>query len=470
MKKITALIAALMLTGCAADMTYADYERPVQAASTLSPTGDVYVAHQAVYEDAGTPDRCLETVSSDDGICTISKMEHYYDVHIDYEHSDSAQAGRAYAQAMKKIYPDISEMIEPYLYENIMIAFPGVKEYAPVEKRIFTLADSLRDDQKEELFAFAEEISDGVRGYVQDGIISYEEAVTFNLIPEALRESACSALTLWGSKTATGDMIATRFLDWNLGSDYQMCKIHAVIHADKGERSYTAISFLGFESVISGVNNDGVFGAILDVGSNDEIYSCEDRKCYTWELRYALEEFDTAKEVGQYMVDNSADFTWSHHIYLADGRETYCAEDAVAQLQKSGKGFSVLRDCDTPLMDGVHWDNPDSLCVVNSFAAKGNQDGFSSSGGGQHNIVRFNKYNEWVGSRDTFTPAQLKSVLTSEQVNLGSKEGGPQVNCVRIKGTSQIIMVDYHTGNIQVAFTPAEGPTDDVIFTDVGHY
>ncbi|MBQ4363888.1 MAG: hypothetical protein II782_07790 [Oscillospiraceae bacterium] len=467
MKKITALMAALMLTGCTANMTYKDFEKPAQPESTLSSTEDVYVEKLAVYEDAGIPDKCLETVSSDDGICTISKMEHYYDVHIDYEHSDPAQAGRAYAQAVMKIYPDISEMIEPYLYENIMIAFPAVKDYAPVEKRIFTLAESLHDDQKEELFAFAEEISGGVRGYEQDGKISYEEAVTFSLIPEALRESACSALTLWGSKTATGDMIATRFLDWNLGSDYQMCKIHAIIHADKGERSYTAISFLGLGSIISGVNNDGVFAAILDVGSYDQTYSCEDRKCYTWELRYALEEYDTAKEVGQYMVDNSADFTWSHHIYLADGKETYCAEDAAAQLQKSGKGFSVLRDSDTPLMDAIHWDNPDSLCVVNSFAAKGNQDGFSTI---QHNTVRFNKYNEWVGSRDTFTAAQLKSVLTSEQVNLGSKENEPQVNCIRNRGTSQIIMVDYHTGNIQVAFTPAEGPSDDVVFTDIGHY
>jgi hypothetical protein len=246
-----------------------------------------------------------------------------------------------------------------------------------------------------------------------------------------------------------------------------MCKIHAIIHADKGERSYTAISFLGFGSIISGVNNDGVFAAILDVGSYDQTYSCEDKKCYTWELRYALEEYDTAKEVGQYMVDNSADFTWSHHIYLADGKETCCAEDATTQLQRSGKGFSVLRDCDTPLLDCIHWDNPDSLCVVNSFAAKGNQDGFSTI---QHNIVRFNKYNEWVGSRDTFTPGQLKSVLTSEQVNLGMKEAEPQVNCIRNRGTSQIIMVDYHTGNIQVAFTPAEGPSDDVVFTDVGHY
>ena len=76
MKKTTALMAALMLTGCAADMTYADFERPAQPASTLSSTGDVYVEKQAVYDDAGTPDKCLETVSSDDGICTISRMEH----------------------------------------------------------------------------------------------------------------------------------------------------------------------------------------------------------------------------------------------------------------------------------------------------------------------------------------------------------------------------------------------------------
>ena len=206
---------------------------------------------------------------------------------------------------------------------------------------------------------------------------------------------------------------------------------------------------------------------ILDVSSGSEEYIFKDKKCYTYELRYALEEYDTAREIGEFMVDSSADFTYSHNIYLADGKETFCAEDATAQLRDSGNGFSMLRDSDTPLMERLHWDSPDSLCVVNSFASKGNFDEFD---GHTNNYVRFFKYNEWISARDKFSVGQLKSALSQEFVNQGNKDGEASVDNVRSKGTSQIIIIDYHTGNMQVCFTSHEGPSDDVIFTDVGNY
>lgn len=468
-KKIIAVAVAFMFSGCSAAATYDGFEEPAQTVPAITQSSDTYRSELSEYADDGIPDKCLETVTSDDGICTISKMEHYYDVTIDYENSTPAGAGRAYAQAVRKIFPNYDEIVEPYIYENIIIAFPALKDdYGPVEKRVTTLAASIREDSREELYAMAEEMSGGYHGFAEDGRMSYEEALAASLIPEAMRGTACSALSLWGQKTESGDMIAARLLDWNLGSNYQMCAIHAVLHAKKGERSYTGIGFLGLGSLISGINDNGVFGAILDLGSGDNIpYEYENKRCYTYELRYALEEFDTAKEIGQYMVDNSGAFTWSHHIYLADGKETYCAEDAVAGLQRRGEGYSVLRDNNTPLMSSLHWDSPDSLCVVNAFASEGNLDLWTS---GANNYVRFFKYNDWVSSTDKFTVGSLKSTLTQERVNLGSNDDEAQVNNVHNTGTSQMIIVDYHTGNVQVAFTPATGPVDDPVFTDIGHF
>ena len=245
-----------------------------------------------------------------------------------------------------------------------------------------------------------------------------------------------------------------------------MCEAHSIIHAKKGDRSYTGISFLGFESIVSAINDDGVFAAILDVGTIRENYIYENRKCYTYDLRYALEEFSSAKEVGDFMVSNSANYTWSHNLIISDANSSYCAEDAVSQLQEKGMGYSILRDNKTPLLKGLTWDNPDSLCVVNSFATEGNQDFLYQDG----NAVRWNKYNEWVGSKDKFTVGELKTVLTQEKVNQGEAKGEANVVNVRNTGTAQLIIVDYHTGKIQVAFTPVTGPTDDVLFTDVGYY
>ena len=474
--KITTLalsvILATALTSCGKMETYEDFTFPESVESNLSEVSNTYVEKPAEYGEEGTSDKILATFSSADGACVVNKMEHYYDVTLDFENHTPEEVGKAYAEEVMEAYPEIHEVMEPYIYENIYWGFPAlVDDFDPVWDRVSYLAKTVEDDPKlsdywKELDAYAEAISGGVHGYAEDGHISYEEAVTFSFIPEALRGTACSALSLWGDKTETGDRITVRLLDWNLGTEYQMCKVHSVIHVKKGERSYTGISFFGFESIVSAVNDDGVFAGILDVGSQNETYIYENRRCYTYDLRYALEEFDTAKEVGDFMVGNSANYTWSHNLIISDENSSYCAEDAVSQLQENGKGYSVLRDNETPLLSGLTWDNPDSLCVVNSFAAKGNQDYLYQDG----DAVRWNKYNEWVGAEDKFTVGELKTTLTQEKVNQGQKKDEAYVVNVRNTGTAQMIIVDYHTGKVQVAFTPDSGPSDDVLFTDIGSY
>ena len=104
--------------------------------------------------------------------------------------------------------------------------------------------------------------------------------------------------------------------------------------------------------------------------------------------------------------------------------------------------------------------------MVNSFVSKGNHESLWVN----TNAVRFNKYNEWVASKDSFTLGELKTVLTQEKVNQGNDANEAKVENVRNTGTVQMIIVDYHTGRIQVAFTPETGPTDDVVFTDIGTY
>lgn len=86
------------------------------------------------------------------------------------------------------------------------------------------------------------------------------------------------------------------------------------------------------------------------------------------------------------------------------------------------------------------------------------------------NFVRFEKYNEWVAAEDAFTVGEVKTMISREKVNQGQEIGEAVVQNVRNRGTAQMIIIDYHTGNIQVSFTPETGPSDDVVFTDVGSY
>lgn len=427
--------------------------------AAIKPVDSYYTDEVKVYADEGIREEVQEVYSSADGLCVIKAMPSYYDVTLDYEKGDRKSVGKAYGTLIREELPDFIETMEPYLFENIRVAYNSTYSTEVIENRSATLLASMREEYRDEITGFAEGISNDAHGIAEDGIFSYEEAVLIQMIPDALRPTCCSALSLWGSKTVTGDRITLRNLEWNLGSGNQMGKINAITHMKNGTRSLTAISILGLLDIISGINDDGVFSAILDVGSvQNEAYIYEGKKCYTMELRYALEEFSTAMELGEFMVGESGDFTWCHNLIISDKNDSFCAEDCVSQVSEKGLGRSILRDCNTPILSGLSWDSIDSLCVVNSFASEGNQDGFTGS---PNNVIRFAKYNKWVQEKDKFSPKDVKDLITQEVVSQFDV-----VNC-HGGGSAQLILVDYHTGTVQVAFAGAEGVTDKPDFIEV---
>lgn len=447
-------MAAVLLSGCGNKAAV-----EINSLEVMKPVDSYLTKEVREYKDEGTKETSVSTLSSEDGLCVIKVMPSYYDVTLDYEKGDRASVGKAYGTLIRERMPDYIDVMEPYIYENIRMAYGGNYTEAAVETREKVLFESWRQEYREEISAFAEAISGGVHGIAEDGKLSYEEAVLAQMIPDALRPTCCSALSLWGSKTSTGDRITLRNLEWNLGSDNQMGKIHAVTHMKNGDRSLTAISALGLLDIISGINDNGVFAAILDVGSvQDEAYVCEGKKCYTMDLRFALEECSTARDLGEFMVRESGNYTWCHNLIITDSNDSFCAEDCVSQVVESGYGKSVLRDCNTPILKGLSWDSRDSLCVVNSFASEGNQDGFSGS---NSNIIRFAKYNEWVKAKDKFSPKDVKELITQETVDQYA------VQNVHSAGSAQLILIDYHTGSVQVAFSGPDGVTDKPDFIEV---
>lgn len=456
LKIITAFIVlgTMLVSGCNSTASKVAVE-----AAEMTPVDSYYTKEIREYTDEGSIEEPVATYESDDGLCVIKVMPSYYDITLDYEKGSRSEVGKAYGSLIRENIPYFITTMEPYLFENIRGAYGGSFEADAVQKRIDTLFASWRPEYQEEITAFAEAISGGSHGIVEDNSLSYEEAILMQMIPDALRPTCCSALSLWGDKTTTGDMITLRNLEWNLGSENQMGMINAVTHMKNGNRTVTAISVLGLFDIISGVNDDGVFAAILDVGSvQSEAYVYEGKKCYTMELRYALEEFSTARDLGEFMVGESGDFTWCHNLTITDGKDAFCAEDCVSQVVEKGMGRSILRDCDTPILEGISWDNEDSLCIVNSFTSEGNQDGFT---GVSSNVIRFAKYNEWVKAKEKFSPKDVKDLITQEIVDQYA------VQNVHGAGSAQLILIDYHTGSVQVAFSGPEGVVDKPDFIEV---
>ena len=457
------LIAAgcvLLLGGCAGSAVPAGTGAMVRV-------GSYNVEEDVKYFNESETEEVLESFSSEDGLCVIGKCASYYDVTLDYEKGSPEAVGAAYAATILKAVPDYEACFEPYLYENIRSAFRGRPvNYEALTQRILSLEASIPEEYRVELEAFARGIAQGEEGYAEDGKISYIEALSMEMIPDALRGTACSALSLGGSRTTTGSRITMRNLEWNLGSQAQMTKIHAVTHMKKGDKSITAIGILGLLDMITSINDDGLMIAILDVGSATMAreglpFVYEGKKCYTYEIRYAREHFQTAREAGEFLVGESPDFTWCNNLLVTDAKDAFCCENATREVTEQGRGVSVLRDADSELMEGIHWDSPDALCIVNSFATKGNKDLFT---GVESNLDRFGKYNLWVSAQDKFSVADVKGIMAREVVEQY------EVNNVHNRGTVHTVILDYATGEIHVAFTKDYYAEDVPEFVSLGRY
>ena len=309
-KIMIAAAAVLLLTGCGSQRTgYENFTAPEQGASTLKPVSDIYAERH--YEGIPpTKEKALETVTTGGGACVIECKNSYYDITLDYDKGSPDKIGAAYADAIKKVRPDYDEITEPYLYENIKAAFPNLSgDYTAVQKRTDAIFGTLRESYQQELRGFAKAIAGDTEGFSEDGILSAEEAILMQLIPDVLRGTACSGITASGSATASGERITCRVLEWQLGSENQICAAHALLHMKHGDESFTSVNMLGFLTILTAVNDEGVMMSILDVGSKNEVpYTTEDKCSYTYDIRYALEHYGKAREAAEYLRGNAAHY------------------------------------------------------------------------------------------------------------------------------------------------------------------
>ncbi|MCR5251540.1 MAG: hypothetical protein K6E50_13135 [Lachnospiraceae bacterium] len=441
-----ATLLAVCLCGCGSRLP--EYNPPeFPTVSTIEAVGSACCGLSYDGEEAKT-EEVLERRASEDGCVVIEKKASYYEVYLDFTRADHRTVGRTYAEMFLEL--GMEPVLEPFLHENIVHAFPNLNgDYTPVEKRLEKLLVNMPADYREEIEGFAEGVSEGRKGIAPDGKMSYEEGLLAHLVGECLRPTNCNASAVWGEKSASGERMLSRTMEWQLGSSNQMCTAHAITHFINGEgkNSYTGFSVLGMLDILTGINDKEVFAGPLDAGTG-ALYECEGKKCYTFELRYALETMSDARSIGEYMVAESKNFTFSHNIFICDRDHTFVAEDSAYEGEEYSEQ-SILRDADTPLMDGLTWDNPDCLCAVNSFVTEGSEDRITYSAS---NYVRFYKYNKWFSEKDKLSFGDLKGIVTNEK---------PQYDSLaqKIYGdiTFEVIVYDYATGELQVALTGEEG-------------
>jgi hypothetical protein len=460
-RKITAvcavLLSAVMLSSCGRT-TYDDFNIPESGESQLTPVSSIYVEKN--YKGvAPVKEETKEIYESADGLCRIEQKDSYYDVTLDYEKGSYKDVGAAYADAILLARPDYAEYLEQYLYENInAVANDSNEEYEEIEKRTTAIYTALDEDYRQELDGFAERVSNDEVNFEKNGKISRDEVILMELIPDVLRGTACSALSASGDTTATGERITCRVLEWQLGSENQLCQAHALVHYKNGEKSFTSVTYMGFFPILTAVNEEGVLLGELDVGSAGTEYTYENKTSYTYAMRYALENMGSARECAEYLAENSKRYPFCVNILATDKKDGFIAELVVTDEEKDGK--TVLRDGSTKLNETVEWSDPNYLCAVNSFAAEGNNDFLTYNEG---NLIRWKRYEQLFCGQKDMTLDHFKELMTCEKLN-------KDLVCIRSEGVVHMVIADYATNTLQAILTGKDGVDDDPEFIDLGSW
>ena len=193
-KKLTAsVLASVLLTS----MIVGCYN-PVASVKTgksevITPIDNFDTKEVKEYSEEGEKAEVLGDIVTPDGICSIKVTDAYFDVTLDEEKATPFEAGKAYGEAINMIYPEFASQLEPYLFENIHGAFPNINkdDYTPVEERMEGLFDSLDNHYKEEIKGLAAGLGTKETGIYPDGILSTEELMLAQMVPDALRDTAC---------------------------------------------------------------------------------------------------------------------------------------------------------------------------------------------------------------------------------------------------------------------------------------
>lgn len=376
---------------------------------------------------------------------TITDAGNYYEVSLDLRNGVShREIGEEYASKILQAVPDYEALFDSYVAE----ALGSDDFYKVVLKRVEDIKPQINKDYRDEIDGMGSKFSGGDQDVRGDGKLSLDELYAINLFPDTARGTQCSALGVYGGRSETRHTLAERVLDWYSGSQNQLAKIQAVATFKNGKKSICSIGYLGFMGVISGLNDNRVFGAILDSGTGAG-YTSESKYSYPLDLRYALENSRTLDGVANFLKSPERGYTFGHLIFLCDPSTSKVLENNISS------GTDSIRDVRTEksvLNDGIQWGIDNSVACVNSFLLKGNFDNHTSA---LFNTARWDSLKRELTSKgDKVTLEELREIASFHTgTNPGLQAQGDLYNT----RTQQIIIFEPDKMNLQISFRPKDG-------------
>lgn len=394
------------------------------------------------------------------GSVSISDESTHYRVVIDMEHGASIQEAYAeYAREILRVEPRFEQLVDSYLADV-------ASDEAVYEVLLYRAQDiwpQVPEDYRTAIDAMAGQLSGGSDNQMGDGKISSDEAHLLNLLSDAARLVQCSAISVFGSRSADGSTITARNLEWTAGSSEQLAQLHAVTHIKNGDKSIILVGYLGHLGVISALSSRGIFAAILDSPAG-ALYSSWEKRSYTFDLRYALENFSTIEDASAYLTDPARHYAMNYLVFFSDRSRSLVLENNFSGW--GGDMHRALRSWDSELNPRVYWGLKDAICAVNSFVLYGNSDNHTWA---PLNFLRWNRFRELVIADGAQLDVDDLKAIASDSTGWG----GPDLlnGSIYRDSNQQMIIVQPGLNKLEAAFRPRDGvlpavPVFDVIPVD----
>ena len=413
---------------------------------------------------AGCSNNSSDSSGETQDYVSITAKDAYYEVVIDYSSGDRYSIGREYGSEVLEIYPEYEKTADSFIMEivaSLTAQDPDVT-YDVLIERAKEISRQVDSDYMQEIEGFASVLSGGTENVAGDNKLSRDELLILNFNPDVSTINSCSAIAVFGDRSATGKTIVGRNTDWFAGSTNQMGCINAVTHLKNGDKEILSVGWLGFSGCIVALSNDGVFVANL-YSSIGAAYSAVGKRAVMIDIREALETESTLEGVASFLGDSQKLYGYHHLMYLAD-------KDKARVLENDFERNRALRSYDSTLNEGITWGFTNAVAAVNSFVLEGNFDNHTKKPldpeqPNYSNLLRWANFKTELSSKgDTADFDGIKSIMSYHKEGAGGKDEGDIFG----DNTLHSVIYSFSDNKMEAWFYPKSGGfVDNPVYTSI---
>lgn len=190
-----------------------------------------------------------------EGVHGSCRLEYVGEIPVLRLQGTPAEMGEAAGALMGGIIrPLASEFVESYL------KFLGAEPGTPAAERH-------RDKVRDSLAGVPEERLAEMRAIARGAKVDPELVLMANLLPELTGRVRCSTLFVGAARMSDGAPCLGRNLDYPPLAGLERFGL-VVVYREQGRRALASFTFPGLVGVLTGLNEDGLFGATMDVMKN----------------------------------------------------------------------------------------------------------------------------------------------------------------------------------------------------------